>query len=313
MSQAKGKTKCATRRTRRSNAPGEEAEDNDRSVCWACKRRDPADGNEPLVEWVECQACSEWFHHVCVRYTPPGSTSAGNGSDSFHCPDCRRTLSFKKYVKEAIATQISELRAEMGELKAWTASEITSMSTQLTSISGDVVAHTSQIKNLASNGSDAVTRQRVTTIEDEAQRRDCLQVITLSGVPVFQDTNDIAIIVKIAELLQIRVDRNDIVRCWRAKVGNTGRVPLMYCRFVDVRSRNMFFHTWMKNKTITLDKIKPGGPQTKIYINEMLSTTAFKVMVKAKTLMKEKKITSAYSLDGHVLVKRLGATSGRRV
>jgi hypothetical protein len=52
----------------------------------------------------------------------------------------------------------------------------------------------------------------------------------------------------------------------------------------------------MKNKYITLVKIKLGEPQTKIYINEMLSTIAFKVMVKAKTLMKVKKIISAYTL-----------------
>jgi hypothetical protein len=48
----------------------------------------------------------------------------------------------------------------MEELKTWNSENVT--------------AHTSQINNLAS-----------TTIEDKAQRRNCLLLITLSGVPVF--------------------------------------------------------------------------------------------------------------------------------
>jgi hypothetical protein len=82
--------------------------------------------------------------------------------------------------------------------------------------------------------------------------------------------NDIIVIIKIASFLQLQYDRNDIVRCWRNKMSDESRVPLLYYKFVDLRKRNAFFHSWMRRKNIVLDMVKDGAPKTKVYVNELL-------------------------------------------
>jgi hypothetical protein len=123
-------------------------------------------------------------------------------------------------------------------------------------------------------------------------------MLTISGVPVLNGMNDIEVIVKISGILQLGLDGNDIIRCWRAKVNDPSRVPLLYCRFVDIRSRNIFFHSCMRSKNVKLDNIKSGMPGTKIYVNEMLTNAAFKVYyLKAKGMVKVKKLNKVYTVD----------------
>jgi transcription termination factor NusB len=271
----------------------------------ACKKRD-TDNATDQVAWVQCNECEDWFHQLCVRYAPAASTSNDDDEDLFTCSDCRRSAKLKVFIKETISSEMESLRDDFDGFRAWTNGEITLLSEA-------VKENREKIQGIMEKGADPATQRRLTSMEEDVLRRDCLQIVTLSGVPVFNDLNDIDIIKKIGQLLGIRIERDDIIRCWRAKVGDPARVPMMYCRFVDLRARNSFFHTWMKHKNVTLDKIKAGCPVTKIYVNEMLSSPAFAVMKKAKQMLKEKKIAAAYSLDGHVLVKKIGANVGRRI
>jgi hypothetical protein len=55
------------------------------------------------------------------------------------------------------------------------------------------------------------------------------------------------------------------------------KVSLLFCNFVDHRPRNMFFHACLKYKNVTLDVTFANSPIMKIYVNEMLSASNFKV------------------------------------
>jgi hypothetical protein len=70
----------------------------------------------------------------------------------------------------------------------------------------------------------------------------------------------------------------------------------------------------MEYKNVTLDKIIANSPITKIYVNEMLSASNFKVWQRAKHFIKLKKLNKAsYSVDGHVLIKFCGDKVGSPV
>jgi hypothetical protein len=300
------KKKASTKTTRRSVIPVED-DDEEYVLCGICRRRYPDDSSADAVQWVECCICKEWCHQLCGRYTPQPSTSGGDGDgQNFSCTDCKRCVGLEKSLSDMIETKITAVREEISSLKSWTEVEITSLS--------DAVHHNSQqIVEIKEKGSDPAIRRQVDLINEECQRKECLLVVTVSGVPVFQDVNDINIIIKIASLLQLQFDRNDIVRCWRNKLSGESRVPLLYCKFVDLRTRNAFFHSWMRRKNIVLDMVKDGAPKTKVYVNELLVSLAFKILMRAKALVREKKLTSVYTVDGHVLVKKAGTSTGRRV
>jgi hypothetical protein len=109
------------------------------------------------------------------------------------------------------------------------------------------------------------------------------------------------------------LDRNGKRHCWTGKVMDPTKVSLLYCNFVDHRLRNMFFHACLKHKNVTLDKITANSPIMKIYVNEMLSASNFKVWQRAKPFIKLKKLDKAYSVDGRVLIKFCGDKIGRPV
>jgi PHD-finger len=287
-----------------------ETVDEDFVICGACRKHEAPD-KSPTIRWVECDACGDWYHQICVRYV--FKTVAPNaGPDEFECTPCRRS-------KTAAATVTSELKSKIDEVKrhadgilTWAQEELTTLSDRLEATSETVNENCKSIKQLQQEGNPALSK-RVLSVEEDIQRRDCLLIVTIARLPVVAGLNDIAIIEKIGSVLQVEVRRCDIARCWRARMSDPSKIPLLYCRFVDARARNEFFFSWMKHKDITLDKIAPNLPKTKIYIDPMLSSSAFKVKQKAKALLKEGKITSVYTLDGFVLVKRLGDSSGRRI
>jgi hypothetical protein len=307
--------KNRTKNTRRSTlgpADGDGAGDDDHTICLMCRQRDPADTEKAaVVLWVECQLCTGWSHQVCVKYKPPTSEQEGESSreDPFICFDCKRSFGVKQWCRNHVDGKIDGLMGEIEEIKKFFESEITSLSEVVQANAQEIA----EIKGREARGADPVIAQRVSSIEEEASRRECLQIVTLSGIPILNGMNDIAVVVRIADFLELGLDRNDIIRCWRAKVNDARRVPLMYCKFVDLRSRNIFFHACMRNKNILLDNIKSGEPKTKVYVNEMLSLTAFKTLLKAKDLVKEKRIDRVYTVDGYVFVKMGGQAVGKKV
>jgi hypothetical protein len=297
------KARANIKNTRRSTAvPIDVDEDEEFALCMACRRRDP-DGTDIAVSWVQCGYCEEWFHQVCVKFKSPSDPDA---SSAFCCTDCRRYVGLKKYFKEAIAEEIAGVRREVSELREWTERE-------LTSLSDNVSANSEKINTIVTKGPDQATQSRLNLVEQDVMRRDCLYVVTLSGLPVLEGSNDIDVIKKLGQILEVNVQRDDISRCWRARVNDPNRVPLLYCRFIDLRIKNSFYHAWMRKKNITLNLVKEGCPATRIYINELLSSPAFAVFRAAKNLLKEKRVAAVYTVDGHVMVKKAGTNTGRRV
>jgi sarcosine oxidase delta subunit len=296
-----------SRRTtlRNSNA------DDDLDFCFICKKEDHGKGPDN-IDWITCDGCEEWFHAVCAKVT----FSAGTAAAPYTCKDCtranRHTAELKNFITESISTSIAEVRKEFAEFQKWTKSEIDGLTNNMTLISTEVATQRVKIKSIAQGGGTALSH-RVSSIEDENQRKECLQIVTISGVPVGCNTNDFESVIKIGNLVGVKLDRHDINRCWRARVGDRSKVPLLYCRFADLRPRNLFFHACMKHKDVTLDKISDNAPTTKVYINEMLSLSNFKVWLRAKHYVKFKKLSSVYSVDGRVSVKLPGDVRGRSV
>jgi PHD-finger len=281
-------------------------------ICGACRKRDSPD-KKGDNNWIECDSCMDWFHHVCVKFVFRTAITKANGPDAeFKCTECRRSNTAVNELSVKLSEKIDKMGRDMDAFKTHTANELAAIKAKATEIHTMADDNRMDIDELLKHGDPAMS-QRVVSVEEDIQRRDCLLIVSLSNLPVIQSMNDISIIVKIGSILQLNTRRNDIVRCWRTKVADNRRIPRLFCRFVDLRARNDFFFAWMARKDITLDLIAPNQPKTKIYIDAMLSSSAFHIKQKAKSMMKDGKLASVYTLDGYVLVKRAGDTSGRRM
>ena len=60
-----------------------DVEGDDDEVCGCCGRRDPSNTAGGDTEWVQCDACSLWYHQLCKKASPGGFT------DYFICKSCR--------------------------------------------------------------------------------------------------------------------------------------------------------------------------------------------------------------------------------
>ena len=63
-----------------------ELEGNDDEVCGCCGRRDPSNAAGGDTEWVQCDACSLWYHQLCEKAPPGGFT------DYFICAKCQTKI-----------------------------------------------------------------------------------------------------------------------------------------------------------------------------------------------------------------------------
>ena len=60
-----------------------DVEGDDDEVCGCCGRRDLSNTAGGDTEWVQCDACSLWYHQLCEKAPPGGFT------DYFICKSCR--------------------------------------------------------------------------------------------------------------------------------------------------------------------------------------------------------------------------------
>lgn len=55
----------------RERAQEREREQERSDTCAACKLPTPPESTEDLVEWVQCEYCTLWYHMECVSHVVP--------------------------------------------------------------------------------------------------------------------------------------------------------------------------------------------------------------------------------------------------
>jgi hypothetical protein len=97
------------------------------------------------------------------------SFSAASATAPYTCKDCTR--------------HIVEVRKEFPEFQNWTKSEVDGLTNNMTLSSNAVDTQRAEIKSIVQGGGTALLH-RVSSIEVENQRKDCLHIVTISRVPV---------------------------------------------------------------------------------------------------------------------------------
>ena len=140
-------------------------------------------------------------------------------------------------------------------------------------------------------------RERVEKLEvkveaaEQYSRRKCLRI---AGVPENQAADTDAYVVGLSGAIGAEIALTDIERSHRVGNPTAGRTRDIIVKFASYRTRRMVYGA----RTSTKDSGYVG-----VYINEDLTKTRNKLLLKARKMVKSKLMKSAWSSDGNVLVR----------
>ena len=147
---------------------------------------------------------------------------------------------------------------------------------------------------------NAELKARIEMLENRAEaaeqysRRNCLRI---AGVPENQSENTDVYVIDLSRATEAEVSLDDIERSHRVgKPKNAGRPRDIIVKISSYRTRRKLYEA----RTKTRDRGYRG-----VYINEDLTKSRSKLLLKARKMVKNKLVKSAWSSDGNILVRDL--------
>lgn len=143
--------------------------------------------------------------------------------------------------------------------------------------------------------------ERVRELE-QYSRRDNLEIV---GVPYTQGEDVYHIMGKVANILKVTFNRNDISVVHRLPVTKSRPHPNIIVKFIyrDLKS------DWLRaakayRKSLTAAELSDSWPSTNIYVNEHLTQHNKTVLGKARRFVKGKQLAHAWSREGKVFARK---------
>ena len=164
-------------------------------------------------------------------------------------------------------------------------------------VNGVLDGLTSTIVSLQKENSEL--RARVSALEAKADaaeqysRRNCLRV---AGVKEDTSENTDVLVIDMSRAIGAEISLDDIERSHRVGEPRIGRPRDIIVKFVSYRTRRLVYGARTKTKDCGY---------TGIFINEDLTKSRNKLLLKARKMVKSKVLKSSWSSDGTVLVRDL--------
>ena len=161
----------------------------------------------------------------------------------------------------------------------------------------------SQVNELQKENADL--KQRVTLLETKADaaeqysRRNCLRI---SGVPEDSSENTDVYVIDMARAIDVEVKLDEIERSHRVGPMKTGRPRDIIVKFTSYRVRRKVYGERTKAKV---------RGYAGVFINEDLTKSRKELLMKARRMVKNNLMKSAWSSDGAILVRDLSDTKHR--
>lgn len=306
------------------------------AVCKKCER-------EVLLtrDGCKCTDCQTVYHIACVA----DSFKKRGSRTSWKCDDCAFDCSStgskssvsadrdqgQAAVLEAIATlraeinqrwdgndiKLDQMREDINGIK----SEINLVKSELQSVEAKVNCTEQSMEGLLSNykrlGEDLVAvKSELLDLQQHSRKNN----IIISGLPgSLRGSDVIEVIKKIASILDVPFYRSDInaahwlpSRQGEDKSKQLNIQPLIVS-FVSRIVKNDWIDARWRRRSLKACELDSGFPSNEIYINEQL-TPHFRTMFNAaRALLKEQKLSSVWTRDGRVLVKKTANSRPFRV
>ena len=138
---------------------------------------------------------------------------------------------------------------------------------------------------------------------DQYSRR---QNLEFQGVPVTADEDVIDKVIKLSELVGVKVTKNDISTAHRLRPKRHAIVnepPPIIVRFINRNLRNQIYHNRISAKSLTETDFPISG-MTKLYINENLTQERKRLLWQTKERAKSLQFSFVWTMNGRIYVRK---------
>jgi hypothetical protein len=271
-----------------------------------------------------CVMCQAQFHTSCLS-----ETMTRGSQKNWKCEKCsceptdmlNKTFINRDQGNVSVIEAISALRNDMN--KRWDAND-----KKQDSMQRDLNSFISEIKNL--NVKVNQVTEKTNRIDDKVQQLTAEKCkiqqeltaakkeindlqkqtrknnIVISGIPVQPNgTNVFPILKKIADLLKLTYYQTDINAAhWLPARGGEPRSQPIVVSFVSRLVKNEWLLARRHKQILKAKEIDINFPDAIVFLNEQLTQETRIIFNTARSMMKEKKMASVWTNDGHVMVRR---------
>jgi DNA repair exonuclease SbcCD ATPase subunit len=280
-----------------------------------------------------CVTCRAQFHTSCVS-----ETMTRGSQNNWKCEKCscdptdplNKPSSNCDQGNMSVLEAITALRNDMN--KRWDTNDkkLDSMQQELNSFISEIkslnekVDYVTEKTNRIDDKVQQLTaekcklQQELTAAKKEIhdlQKQTRKNNIVISGIPVQPNgTNVFPILKKIAELLKLTYFQTDINAAhWLPARGGEPRSQPIVVSFVSRLVKNEWLLARRHKQTLKAKEIDINFPDAMIFLNEQLTQETRIILNTARAMIKEKKMASVWTNDGHVMVKRCPTSRPFRV
>lgn len=251
---------------------------------------------------IECDSCKIWFHTTCANISDELYTVLGNNNNiSFNCTFCIANPNanvdnaiMRQYMDE-LGNKITanfnsftaEMRNEQQGLKELIESSISDIRSDLTSSLKEFQINL-ELCNASIKKVESDTKECFSSLELEnhkIQRRINRADIIVTGLPSGM-THLLDPVLTICEHYKITADARDINHCLYIQQGNS-----LLVKFNNVHTRDMIMKAYFKNPKLQLRNVIGTELDSRVYLNDNLTSVCIKLQMLCRNLRKEKKIS----------------------
>lgn len=265
---------------------------------------------------VSCDYCDNWYHIGCVKMSKTMYSELTKCTDALQwkCPDCI----VSKESKPVKMSDFESLKRELINMFKKLEHMADTQCKTLESLKLDVDVKIVKVNEAVSvnTGNIDKLQQQVSSLENQMQnfhRLNNLSCLNISGIPKSKDSgHDKAVVLNIAKFYGVSLQPNELLFLRRLVNQHSTSIPPIVVRF---SSRNIVEDILAKYyaaaSPITLANITTENVASRVYINEHLTTLAFKIQRECLKLKKQQILSKVITKKGHVYVSSVANRYGK--
>lgn len=290
------------------------------SLCNKCTKQVKVD------ELLQCNDCKAMYHFSCTKirtldkYKKLSAAaklswscdlctgdSSNRGEDSGEC----KILESIEKMRQCMSQQVSEVNNNVTEVKGQLATvneAIASISQSLGSLAKENEARKKEVEELV--GENKALKIEVNYLKDQVSdlqqytRKNNIEIV---GVPQTARENIYFILQRIAEVIKVDYDNGDVSVAHRLPLSKNSKNkhPTIVVQFVSRTVKS----SWVAGSREHRDRLTAAAldnsfEATRVYINDHLTGSNKVILGRARDLMRQKKLTSAWTVDCKIWVRQ---------
>lgn len=228
----------------------------------------------------------------------------------------------KQFIADAVNSwklenekEIAALKAELVEVKKKNQEDVLALKTELadvkrsqTFISGKYEELKIEHNTLKKKSSDLIEKganedARIDSLEQYGRR----QNLEIVGIPSSNGENTTDIVMKVADLIDVKISPRDISTSHRLKVKNKSQTPPIIVRFVSRDVRNEFYSKRKLIRNANLNELPVEGVE-QVYINENLTSQRKRLFWSTKQKAKQAGFQYYWTSNGNIYARKSNDT-----